>query len=231
MNFNKYFLGILPGFLICLVFIILDKNRNKNFYKYVLLLLFGALSSYFDHRIENKVGSYFPEMVDMNWIMVFIYAVFGVAIFEEGAKWFFTLLFGFSSIGSSEILSFSVVCSMGFAIFENVVYYLSSGDLFVAISRMFITVPSHACNAIVMGHYLIKMGIQVKNRILNLILSIVVPVFLHALYNALLYKNILLYKKINLLFYILLLFVCIRIVVQNVRSDKNDKKFYRTGIS
>ena len=43
-----------------------------------LLLLFGMLGSYITYRIENKVGSYFPEMIDMNYLLAFIYSIFGV---------------------------------------------------------------------------------------------------------------------------------------------------------
>ena len=222
MFVDKYFLGVLPGFLICLLFIELDKNRNKNIIKYILLFLFGSFSCYIDHRVENIVGSFFPEMVDMNFVMVFIYAVFGVAIFEEGAKWFFTLLFGYRSIGKKEILSFAVICSMGFATFENFIYYIVNGSFVTAIVRMVTAVPSHACDAIIMGYFLIKAGKYIDKKRFYIILGLIVPVLVHAIYNALIYKGIMIFEYINIIFYFTIVVICIKIVVQNVRSGEND---------
>ena len=223
MIFNRYFLGILPGLIISVIFILLDKNRKNNIYKYIIIFLLAAISCFAASKLEFKVGSYFPEMVDMNWIMVLVYSIFGVAVFEEVAKWIVTLLVGVNSIGKFEIMVFAVISAMGFATFENVVYYLGDGSIYTAMTRAFLAVPSHACDAIIMGWFLIKMkGKDKKKRMQYLSLSLIVPIIIHAVYNAFLYKGIEVFVFINLLFYFTLLVICIKIVVQCVRSVENE---------
>lgn len=186
----KYFIAVLPIFLIVLLFNVLDKEKNKKkLFILILLFIFGALGSYITYRVENKVGSYFPEMVDMNYFMAFIYAIFGVAIFEEGVKLFFIYLLTLKEKYNKYFswLNISVVCSMGYACFENIFFYVKKGDIFTAISRMFTSIPSHMCFAIFMGLFFIKY--KKTKKIRYLILSLVVPTILHALYNLPLYKG------------------------------------------
>ena len=186
----KYLVAILPIFFIILIFNILDREKkNKKYLILILLFILGALGSYITYRVENKVGSYFPEMVDMNYFMAFIYAVFGVAIFEEGVKLFFIYFLTLKEKYKKYFswINISVVCSMGFACFENIVFYVSRGDLSTAIGRMFTSIPSHMCFAIMMGLLFIKY--KKTKKIRYLILSLIIPTLLHALYNLPLYKG------------------------------------------
>lgn len=186
----KYFFAILPIFLFLLLFYVLDKEKNKKkCIILILLFILGALGSYITYRVENKVGSYFPEMIDMNYLMAFIYAIFGVAIFEEGVKLFFIYFLTLKEKYKKNFswINISVVCSMGFAFFENIFFYVKKGDLYTALSRMFTSIPSHMCFAVIMGLFLIKY--KKTNKIIYLILSLVVPTLLHALYNLPLYKG------------------------------------------
>ena len=219
--FSRYILGILPGIAICLLFISFDKKRKKNLKKYLLVFLLSAMACIAANRLEYKIGSYFPEMVDMTWYMVFIYAIFGVAIFEEVAKWFVVLLISPNSIGKKEIFIFTVISAMGFATFENVVYYLKDASLLAAVTRAFLAVPSHACDGIIMGYFLYKLN-KDNNKLLYLSLSLIIPILVHATYNAFLYKGIYIGYVINLIFYFTILAICIKIVLQNVRSVENE---------
>lgn len=207
----KYILGLFPGVFISILFFKLDKEKN-NKKKIICLLLFllGCLGSYITYRVENKVGSYFPEMVDMNYFLVLMYSIFGVAIYEEGVKLFFvfflTLKEKYNKIFSWIVIS--VICSMGYAVFENMVYYVMNGTIFTAIVRMIISVPSHACFAIIMGEYYSKY--KNSNNFKYLFLSLVVPTIVHALYNVFLYKGSYIGFFINKIYFIILLMYCIK---------------------
>lgn len=186
----KYFIGVLPIVLIILLFIFFDREKsNKKKILYFLLFIFGMIGSYITYRVENKVGSYFPEMVDMNYLMVFIYAIFGVAIYEEGVKLFFLFLLTLKEKYKKDFswIVLSVICSMGYACFENIVFYIMNGSIGVAFIRMFTSIPSHMCFAIVMGELFSKYKNTGKFK--YLILSLIVPSLIHAFYNTFLYKG------------------------------------------
>ena len=123
---------------------------------------------------------------------VLFYAVFGVAIFEEGFKWFITLLVSFFSKieDSYDIVTYAIFASIGFLTFENVIYYVIPYGMGAAISRMFTSIPSHICFAIFMGYFL-KKAIESNGKIKYLFyfLGLIVPTLVHAFYNSFLYGN------------------------------------------
>ena len=129
----------------------------------IILFFIGGIGAYVTHRFEWHFGSYFPKFKDSNMWQVLIYAVFGVAIFEEGYKWLFTLISVFIAKINSifEAIVYAVFCSAGLATFENLFYYNLNNDITVSIVRLFVTVPSHICNAIVMGLF-IGLGYKYK---------------------------------------------------------------------
>ena len=190
----KYFIGILSIAVFLVIFIVLNKkNINKvRVLEYIFLFILGCLACYVTNKIENKVGGYFPSMKDMKWYMVFIYAIFGVSLYEEGLKWFFTLTITFrEKVSKLEMITYSVICSLGFAFLESIVYYIAYSDVSGAISRGITSIPSHVCFAVIMG-LLLWYGLNNKNikRIIYLLLSCLIPIIIHALYNVFLYKEI-----------------------------------------
>lgn len=207
----KYLFGLFPGIFISILFFKLDKEKsNRKNIICLLLFLLGCVGSYITYRVENKVGSYFPEMVDMNYFLVLMYSIFGVAIYEEGVKLFFifflTLKEKYSKIFSWIVIS--VICSMGYAIFENIVYYVMNGTIFTAIVRMFTAVPSHACFAVIMGECYSKY--KDTNNFKYLFFSLIIPTILHSFYNVFLYKGSYIGFVINKIYFIILLMYCIK---------------------
>lgn len=186
----KYFIGIVPIVLFLIIFNINDKEKNKKklIISYLLFLL-GMLGSYITYRVENKVGSYFPEMIDMNYFMVFIYSIFGVAVWEEGVKLFFLFVLTLKQKFNKAFswINLSVICSLGYACFENIYFYIAKTDMFTAIVRMFTSIPSHVCFAIIMGDFFCKY--KNTKKIKYLVLSLIIPTIIHAIYNVPLYKG------------------------------------------
>lgn len=182
-------LGLLPGILFCILFLIQDKHiTKKKLIIYFLLLIFGALGSYVCYRIEMHVGSYFKRVAESNWFEILFYAIFGVAIFEEGYKWFYTFLCSFlKKRNYYDMVLYAVFCSIGFATFENVVYYAIPYGVEV-LKRMITAFPSHIFNALWMGYFFEKYCQEKeKKRYLFLLFSLIVPILVHALYNSFLY--------------------------------------------
>lgn len=187
----KILVGILPGVLLSILFILNDRKVTKEkLLNIIILLILGAIGSYICYRFEMHYGGYFKKVKDSNYFEVLFYAIFGVAIFEEGYKWFITLLISFFSKkdNSYDIVTYSIFSSIGFLTFENVIYYVIPYGMGAAISRIFTSIPSHICFAIIMGYFLQKgFNSSIFKKILYYFLGLILPTFVHAYYNSFLY--------------------------------------------
>ena len=184
----KILVGILPGVLLSVLFFLNDRKVTKDkFLNIIILLILGAIGSYICYRFEMHYGGYFKKVKDSNYFEVLFYAIFGVAIFEEGYKWFITLLMSFFSKKDNnyDIVTYSIFSSIGFLTFENVIYYVIPYGMGAAISRIFTSIPSHVCFSIIMGYFLQK-GIMANGKIkyLYYLLGFIIPTLVHAYYNS-----------------------------------------------
>jgi len=218
----KYLIGALPIIIFLIIFIFLNrKELNKTkLLEYLFLFILGCIACYTTNKIENKIGGYFPRMADMSAIMVFIYAVLGVSLYEEGFKWFFTLVMTFKEKSSKlSIITYSVICSLGFAFSENIVYYIAYSNLHNAVSRMFTAIPGHVCFAVIMGLLLWyafhNKGIK---RWIYLFLSCFIPIIIHAIYNALIYKGIVDLYLYNFIYLAILEIISIVIMIKSLKE-------------
>lgn len=183
--------GIIPGIILSILFILNDRKITKEkILNIIILLILGAIGSYICYRFEMHYGGYFKKVKDSNYLEVLFYAIFGVAIFEEGYKWFITLLMSFFSKKDNnyDIVTYSIFSSIGFLTFENVIYYVIPYGMGAAISRIFTSIPSHVCFSIIMGYFLQK-GIMANGKIkyLYYLLGFIIPTLVHAYYNSFLY--------------------------------------------
>ena len=184
----KYFIAVLPAIIVFILYIIVDKdkNRKKNI-NLLLLFIIGCIGSYICYRIEMHIGGYFPKIKKYGYIASIFYAIFGVAVYEEGYKWFFTNVFTINKkLKNIEMMEYAFFVSLGFAVFENVVYYVSKYGLSNSISRFFTAVPLHLICSIIMGYFLTKKDNKIRNNYLGLI----IPTLVHAFYNSFLYMKI-----------------------------------------
>lgn len=119
-------------------------------------------------------------------------AVFGAAIPEELAKFFFLWLLLRRNRHYNEYVDgivYSVCIGMGFAAFENIKYLIInySNWLSVGIARALFAVPGHFFFAVMMGYFYSKASFgNPAKRKQNITLAILVPMALHALYDAIL---------------------------------------------
>lgn len=187
----KILLGLLPGLLLFIYFFSIFKPKDKKKFIIILILVvLGSIGSYFCYRLEMHYGSFFKKVKDSNYLEILFYAFFGVAIFEEGYKWFVTLFASFFDKYKKKynLFLYSIFTSISFATFENIVYFVIPYGINTAISRIFSAIPSHVLNAIWMGFFLEKYSnTKSKKKYFYLFLSLIVPTLVHALYNSFLY--------------------------------------------
>lgn len=123
----------------------------------------------------------------------FLFAVLGVALPEELAKFIFLRYYIFPKKDFNEPydgIIYAVMIGMGFAAFENLLYVIQGG-LAVGILRMFTAVPAHAVFGAMMGYYvgLAKMNSSRSQRNLQLAKGLGIAVVLHGLYDFFLFQQ------------------------------------------
>ena len=119
---------------------------------------------------------------------LFLYMLLGVALVEEGVKFFFLKKYLFNHKEFNEPLDgivYAVMISLGFATVENLFYvfnYVGNQETEVAIIRMFSAIPLHAACGVIMGYFvgLAKFSSESNNYLFKGLLSAVV---IHGLYN------------------------------------------------
>ncbi len=105
---------------------------------------------------------------------------------------------------------YSVFLSLGFATIENIIYIFfedASSVIQVGLIRGLISIPAHIMFAINMGYYISKYKFT-KNKIKKreyLIMSILIPIIYHGIFDLLLILNFKLSKVIFAIYFIFLL--------------------------
>ena len=181
---TNLFLALLPTVVIVVYIMKFDRYNPEPIGLLVKLFLAGCVSVIPAIILERMV----PENY-YSYTTLFIYCLTGVALIEEGVKYFFVRLLGYRHEAFDEIydgIIYCVMVSLGFATVENVLYVFSYGTA-VAITRMLTAVPAHAIFATSMGYYMGKAKAYPQTRMLNTILSVAVPVLLHGIYDFVLF--------------------------------------------
>ena len=218
-NIITLIIAVLPAYLIGLY--VYNKDKDKESRKLLTkLFCFGMLSCFPGIILELLLGSFFGEPDTMNSIELFIYVVIGIAFAEEFVKWFVVRKVAYDSHEFDHVYDSIVYCvfvSLGFATLENI-GYVFMGGITTGILRAICAVPGHAADAIIMANYigLAKIADVNGNKSdmkKNMILSIIMPTFLHTIYDYCIFKA-------NVLYLILFVFFLIFIYVYSIKKIK-----------
>ena len=211
------------------------KDRNKEPKSLLFKLLLGGVGSTFlvffiSFIISLFVPGFFEADYSNDLFKLFIYTFFGIALVEEGCKWFFAYKISYHNKEFDEFFDMIVYCvfvALGFALFENILY-VASGGLVVGITRAFLAVPGHVADGIFMGYFLAQAkysDIQGKNKEKHkfMILSIIIPTILHGTYDFLLSTKDPTYIAIFFLFVIILFSMAL---IRVKKSSQTNTNFY-----
>lgn len=204
-----YLLGMIPFFIFLLLFSFIRKySLKKNYKTIIILFLLGCIGSYLSYRVEMHIGSYFKKVIYSNYFEILFYAIFGVAIIEEGYKWIVSLFS--NKIFHVDYISSAFLISLSFAVYENIVFYMIPYGVNSIIQRTFTAIFSHLCNSYWMG-VLFEKSFNKNNKLkyLYLLLSLLLPVFFHGLYNSFLYGN----KYVNYFYYFYVFYLIITLIL------------------
>ena len=156
-------LAMAPGAAIGLYIYLKDKHEREPLGLLMRSFFFGGLSVVVTLLISQGLDNFItldPKSVGEQAIQAF----FIVALVEEFSKFIFVRGILYNNPNFNEPFDgivYSVMVSMGFATFENIMYVVEGGYE-TALMRMFTAVPAHATFAILMGFYLGKAKFEHK---------------------------------------------------------------------
>jgi RsiW-degrading membrane proteinase PrsW (M82 family) len=165
--------------------------------------------------------------------VIFLRAFVVAACVEEGFKFIIFKRFIYPHKEFNEPydgILYAVMISLGFAMVENIGYVLGSfsreglgAGVTIGILRAFTAVPAHAFFAVLMGYFFglakFTQNPSLENKFI--LQGLGVAIFVHGLYDFLLFTNTLL----GLLFVILLLFVCLKLSLDVIRAHQESSPF------
>lgn len=147
--------AIIPGLIISYYIFLVDKYDRESFVPLIFCFCLGMGSTIPAIFLEEHIDFLgFDEGVTL--LEAFAFALVGVALIEEVAKFLGVLVYPFHSSFFNEPLDgivYSVLVAMGFATLENL-FYAETYGFETVIVRAFTAVPAHATFGVVMGYFI-----------------------------------------------------------------------------
>ena len=221
--------GLLPAIFL-MWYIYKNDKLEKEPIPLLRKLAFGGVLAAFLALFLEQVFSHVMSQINFpdESTMIICEAIM-IGASEEASKLFFlkrntwrSPAFNFRYDG----IVYAVFVSLGFAAIENVLYVFQYG-LGVAISRGLLAVPAHMAFGVFMGSFYGRAKVaeiygRDSEKILNLVLCYVVPVALHAFYDA----CAMLGSDMAMILFIAFVIVMYIIVIRKVRNEsKTDYEF------
>jgi len=164
----------------------LDEHDKEPLWLLAIAFILGAVNLHLDINILEYLLS--SKDVQNNFLSVGIEAL-TVSSTEELLKFLVVMLIIYPNKSFDEPFDgivYSVFVGMGFATAENLTFVLQ-GSASLALMRMLSAVPAHFVFAVIMGYYLGKAKSNKKSQLLFIVLSILIPIIFHALYDYFLF--------------------------------------------
>nr|WP_317356893.1 PrsW family glutamic-type intramembrane protease [uncultured Tyzzerella sp.] len=196
-----------PIVIILLTIYIKDKYEKEPIKLALTGTLYGMLSSIPIVFTERYVMSFAPASSSIYYPFFVSFMV--AAFVEEAYKYIILIFLIYKNNNYNEPFDgilYAVYISLGFATIENILYVFNPilGGIYTGIARAIFSIPAHAMFGIYMGYYLSRE--KFFNKKIK-IFSLIVPIFIHGIYDLLLFTNI---KYSNIFF--IMFFVYITIV-------------------
>jgi len=231
MKFLLY-LAILPSIIIGYLIYRTDKVEKEPISGLIKALLLGVVSAVLAVFFSYLLGIVKINLIDIETLPgLFCYALVGISLIEEGCKWLCTYLLLHKNKEYNYLFDgvvYAVFVSLGFATIENIIYTFAGG-LQAVLIRDVLTVPAHAFFAIFMGYYfsLAKLSRVQENKKDNckfLILSILIPMFLHGFFDFLLLSQ----KSIFLIIFFIFVIFLYMVSILRIKKVSNMERPFLT---
>ncbi len=182
-------LAIAPGLAISLYIFFKDQYNREPRRHLIMCFFLGILSAGIALIAETFFISIFKQFARESILSTAVKAFIIVALVEEWSKYIMVRNYAFPKPEFDEPFDgivYAVMVSMGFATVENIGYVMENGYT-TAFVRMFLSVPSHASFAIIMGFNMGKAKFAGKARVRFMLKGLFWAVFWHGMYDFFLF--------------------------------------------
>ncbi|WML48987.1 glutamic-type intramembrane protease PrsW [Neobacillus sp. PS3-34] len=174
--------GIAPGIALLYYFYLKDKYEPEPINLVIRTFLFGAILVF--------PISFVDQIFDKEYLFHsnFSKAFFRTGFLEESLKWIVLYYCAYLHKEFDEPFDgivYGSAVALGFATAENILYTFVYGTQ-TALIRSLLPVSSHALFGVIMGYYISKVKFSLGNKGKWIILSLLVPIILHGLYDYIL---------------------------------------------
>ncbi|WP_109697101.1 PrsW family intramembrane metalloprotease [Chitinophaga deserti] len=155
MLLSAFALAVAPGIAIMLAIYALDQRNREPLGLLVRCFILGIAGMILPLIVQTMASVYGLRASGYGLLHSAFYAFIVVGLSEEGGKYLALRYFAYPKKAFDEPFDgivYSVMIGMGFATAENIMYVFQYG-MATGWARMFISVPAHACFAILMGYY------------------------------------------------------------------------------
>ena len=194
MDLRLVIIAVIPAIALGLAFYLTDRFDREPMRLLAKVFIFGAISVI----PIVIVGRFLVSLNLFSGLLGIVFTAFIVAgLTEEFFKRGVVLKIAYRNPAFDEKLDgiiYAVFASLGFATVENIMYVLThfSSNPYVAIYRGLLSVPAHALLGVTMGYYLSLAKFSYNQNIerVHLRKALLVPAFLHGVFNFILMAEI-----------------------------------------
>ena len=186
--------ALLPVILILRYIYRLDKNEREPLGLVLFVVALGAAFTLPCGSVESFLIGVFGAIYDTSTVKyAFIENTVCVALVEELSKWLVIMIFVWKNRNFDyryDSIVYAVAASLGFAALENVLY-ISRFGTGIAIGRAVFAIPGHTTFGVFMGFFMSRakaslLGGNERGLRRYKLLALVIPMFIHGLYDFLL---------------------------------------------
>jgi RsiW-degrading membrane proteinase PrsW (M82 family) len=182
-------LSVAPGIAISLFIFLRDRYNREPRSLLVRSFLLGLVSAGIAMVLQLILLPQVQSMMGDHIGSVAVKAFFVVALTEEWSKYIMVRYYAWRKPAFDEPLDgivYTVMVGMGFATIENVGYVMQHG-IGTAFLRMFLSVPAHACFAVLMGYQLGLAKFHESRKWVYLFRGLALAVLFHGLFDFFLF--------------------------------------------
>jgi RsiW-degrading membrane proteinase PrsW (M82 family) len=183
-------LAVAPGIAIACYIYWKDKYDREPLQNLATSFLLGVAcivpAIILEETFEPKLGFYISKYSIYYYV---VKAFIIVAISEEGSKFLMLRFYAFRQKAFNDPfdgITYSVMVSMGFATFENMLYVFQSGFA-TGLVRMFLSVPAHASFAVIMGYHVGLAKFDPKRSAQHMAKGLLLAIFFHGAFDFFLF--------------------------------------------
>jgi RsiW-degrading membrane proteinase PrsW (M82 family) len=225
-------LAIIPGLLLIIYVYRKDKVEKEPLGLILRIIIYGIISCIAAGYLEQLESNFLPKYQEGTVEYAVMTSFCMAAFVEEIVKFLAMRLGSWRYQGFNyrfDGIVYGASSAIGFAVFENIQYVASYG-LATAISRAFLAVPLHAFCGVFMGVFY---SYSKKSAILGLkgkqflftVLSLIVPMLIHGIYDTLAFMGTQQYT-VMLLVFVVLLYIAAITTIRKMSAADREAGFY-----